>query len=234
MISEFRTPGEFYGRTVYVVDDDKEFCRSIDSLLRSMGYKVELIGSGPELFSLPLLELDGCIVLDVRLSGMSGIEIHRRLIQAQSPLPVIFVTGYGDIRMAVQALKNDAVSFLAKPFRDQDLLDAIAEAMERCNHHARGKERRDATKQRFVSLSVREREMLPMLCQGLIGKQIAEAMGISEGTVKVHRSNLMKKIGVRNVGQLVVIVEQVVADKRLVELIGDKFTDLNWDNITTS
>ena len=191
------------GAKVYVVDDDAATRAALDSILRSVGYQVELFETGPALLAHAGGDLPGCIVLDVRLPGPSGLEIQRRLSEMGVQTPVIFITGHGDIAMAVQAMKASAVEFLTKPFRDQDLLDAISHAMELDAERRIVSARKDDVLRKVASLSSRETEIFNLLCKGKLGKQIAHQLGLSEATVKVHRRSIMNKLGVLSLGQIV-------------------------------
>lgn len=188
---------------VYVIDDDGAMRESLKSILRSVGYRVELFASGAEFLSSQPCDAAGCIVLDVRLPGPSGLEVQRRLCDGGIATPVVFITGHGDIAMAVQAMKANAVEFLTKPFRDQDLLDAISAAIEQDVERRRREAERDRLTRLVATLSSREHEVFVLLCQGLLGKQIAHQLNLSEATVKVHRRNIMRKLGLSSVGQFV-------------------------------
>lgn len=188
---------------VHVVDDDLAMRFSMDSMLRSVGYDVELYESGLELLEKAKNGLCGCIVLDIRLPGPGGLEVQRRLQAMNCNVPVVFVTGYADVALAVQAMKAKAVDFLTKPFRDQDLLDAISAAMEIYGRTAQEVSLRETALCRVRNLSAREREIFDLLCQGKLGKQIAHELSVSEATVKVHRRNLMQKLGVGSISQLI-------------------------------
>lgn len=191
------------GQKVFVVDDDAATRSALDSVLRSVGYEVELFESAAEFMPRALQHPPGCIVLDVRLPGPSGLEIQRRLADAKVRLPIIFITGHGDISMAVEAMKAHAVEFLTKPFRDQDLLDAIGVAME-CDAAAR-QENSIYLKllSRLELLSPREREVFERIGRGQVGKQIAYELNLSMGTIKVHRRNLMRKLEINSIGQAI-------------------------------
>jgi FixJ family two-component response regulator len=189
--------------TVLVIDDDASVRDSINSLLRSVDLKVELFGSTEEFLQRKILDGPSCLVLDVRLPGKSGLDFQRELIQANIRTPIIFITGHGDIPMSVQAMKAGALEFLAKPFRDQDLLDAIQQAL--AQDHVRRIQEAELAKlrERYESLTPREREVLPLVVSGLPSKQIADAIGAREATVKVHRSQLMRKMGANSLAHLV-------------------------------
>jgi FixJ family two-component response regulator len=180
--------------TVLVIDDDPDVRTSIGRLLRSVGIEVQLFASIPDFLASDSPDGPTCLVLDVRLPGQSGLDLQRELVAANRELPIIFITGHGDIPMSVQAMKGGAIEFLTKPFRDQDLLDAIQLG------HARDRVRRENEKdlaslrERFASLSPREREIVIEVARGRLSKQIAHDIGIAEATVKVHRSRAMQKM----------------------------------------
>jgi FixJ family two-component response regulator len=194
---------------VFVVDDDPSVCRAIRRLIGSVGLQVELFGSAQEFLRSKRADGPGCLVLDIRLPGISGLDFQRQLAEANIHIPIIFITAHGDIPMTVRAMKAGAVEFLTKPFRDQDLLDAIHVALER-DRAKRKQEAEVATlRQRWESLTPREREVLPLVVSGLLNKQIAGEIGTSEATVKVHRSQLMRKMGADSVADLVRLAERV-------------------------
>jgi FixJ family two-component response regulator len=194
---------------VFVVDDDASVREALKSLIRSVGLQVELFGSAQEFLQRKQPDAPSCLVLDIRLPGISGLDFQRKLTEANIPIPIIFVTGHGDIPMSVRAMKAGAVEFLTKPFRDQDLLDAIHVALER--NHARHQREGEiaALRKRFESLTPREREVLPRVVSGLLNKQIAAEIGTSETTVKVHRGQLMRKMGARSLPELVRMAEKM-------------------------
>jgi|ERR1700730_18483545 len=194
---------------VFVVDDDPSVCRAIRRLIGSVGLQVELFGSAQEFLRSKRADGPGCLVLDIRLPGISGLDFQRQLAEANIHIPIIFITAHGDIPMTVRAMKAGAVEFLTKPFRDQDLLDAIHVALER-DRAKRKQEAEVATlRQRWESLTPREREVLPLVVSGLLNKQIAGEIGTSEATVKVHGSQLMRKMGTDSVADLVRLAERV-------------------------
>src|SRR6266511_692314 len=180
--------------TVLVIDDDVELRASVGRLLRSMGLGAQLFASISDFLASAPPDGPTCLVLDVRLPGQSGLDFQRELAAANRELPIIFITGHGDIPMSVQAMKGGAIEFLTKPFRDQDLLDAIEVGLAR--DRARRQNERDlaAVRERFGSLSPREREIMVQVARGRLSKQIAGDIGIAEATVKVHRSRLMRKM----------------------------------------
>ncbi len=199
---------------VFVVDDDLSMREALSSLIRSIGLQVETFASAAEFLArLPApparLERPACLVLDVRMPGMSGLELQRELGRAGSLLPIVFITGHGDIPMTVRAMKAGAVEFLPKPFQDQDLLDAIAQSLAQAASALRSHEATRALRQRFEALTPREREVLELTVQGLRNKQTADRLGITEVTVKVHRHNIMEKMQVRSLPELVSLCERL-------------------------
>jgi RNA polymerase sigma factor (sigma-70 family) len=195
--------------TVFVVDDDAAVREALRDLIDSVGLRVELFGSAGEFLQRKLPHLPSCLILDVRLPGKSGFDLQRELAEANIRIPIIFITGHGDIPMSVRAMKAGAVEFLAKPFRDQDLLDVIQLALER-DRATRQREAEIATlRDCFESLTPREREVLPWVVSGLLNKQIADAIGTSEATVKVHRSQLMRKMGAKSLADLVRMADKM-------------------------
>jgi len=194
---------------VFVVDDDPSVRRAIKRLVESMGLHVELFASAPEFMNSNRADVASCLVLDIRLPGISGLDFQRELAKVKNEIPTIFITAHGDIPMTVRAMKAGAVEFLTKPFRDQDLLDAIQAALE-LDRARRQREAEIATlRQRFETLTPREREVLPWVVSGLPNKQIADAIGTSEATVKVHRSQLMRKMGASSLADLVRMGEKM-------------------------
>jgi FixJ family two-component response regulator len=195
--------------TVIIVDDDRQVCDALMSLLRSMDFTVCAFSSVAELVRAGLPKGAACLILDVRLPGRSGLEFQRDLVTANVRLPVIFITGHGDIPMSVQAMKGGAVEFLTKPFRDQDLLDAVAIGLAR-DRERLGREISDAALLDSVrKLSSRERQVMALLVEGRLNKQIAADLGISEVTVKIHRRNLMGKLRASNLIDLARIADRL-------------------------
>ena len=194
---------------VFVVDDDPSVRRAIKRLIGSVGLQVELFGSAQEFLRGERPEVPSCLVLDIRLPGISGLDFQRELAVANVHIPIIFITAHGDIPMTVRAMKAGAVEFLTKPFHDQDLLDAINVALER--DHAKRKQEAEIAilRQRWESLTPREREVLPLVVSGLLNKQIAGEIGTSETTVKVHRGQLMRKMGADSLAELVRLAERI-------------------------
>src|ERR1700716_4022226 len=188
---------------VFVVDDDPSVRRAIKRLVESVGLHVELFGSATEFINSSRPDVASCLVLDIRLPGISGLDFQRELVQAKNEIPMVFITAHGDIPMTVRAMKAGAVEFLTKPFGDQDLLDAIQQGLGR-DRTRRAQEAEVATlRKRFESLTPREREVLPWVVSGLPNKQIADAVGASVATIKVHRSQLMRKMGAPSLADLV-------------------------------
>jgi FixJ family two-component response regulator len=191
---------------VFVVDDDASLRQALKSLLQSVGLDVEAFGSAADFLNNKRLADDiasACLVLDVRLPGVSGLDFQDELAKANLHIPVIFMTGYGDIPMTVRAMKAGAVEFLSKPFRDQDLLDAVQTALERDRERRARDKAILELRARFKALTPREQEVIGFVTAGLMNKQIAAELGVSEITVKLHRGNVMKKMGARSLADLV-------------------------------
>ncbi|RXT35437.1 response regulator transcription factor [Bradyrhizobium betae] len=188
---------------VIIVDDDAGIRASLDSLFRSVGLETRLFGSPAELLGGSLPDGPGCIVLDVRLPGVSGLDLQSQLVRQGISYPIIFMTGHGDIPMSVRAMKAGAVDFLAKPFRDQDMLDAVTTALERDAQHRAEAATRDDIRAQYETLTAREREVMGHVTAGLMNKQVAALIGLSEITVKIHRGNVMRKMAVRSLADLV-------------------------------
>lgn len=194
---------------VFVVDDDASLREALKSLIRSVGLTVELFGSTQEFLNRKRPEVASCLVLDIRLPGTSGLDFQRKLTEANIFIPIIFITGHGDIAMSVRAMKAGAIEFLTKPFRDQDLLDAIHTGLERDRARRQRESEIAILRDRFEWLTPREREVLPLVVSGLPNKQIAAEIGTSETTVKVHRSQLMRKMGANSLPELVRMAERL-------------------------
>ena len=188
---------------VYVVDDDADVREGMQLLLESVGLRSEVFGSPREFLQRKASDTVSCLLLDVRMPGMSGLDFQTELANAHADIPIVFMTGHGDIPMTVKAMKAGAVEFLTKPVREQDLLDAINIALERDRTRRETSDSLRHLKSRFESLSDRERQVLALVIAGLLNKQIAGEMKLSEVTVKVHRHNLMKKLGAKSVPGLV-------------------------------
>jgi FixJ family two-component response regulator len=194
---------------VFVVDDDPSVRRALKRLIGSVGLQVELFGSAQEFMRSKRPDAPSCLVLDIRLPGMSGLDFQLQLDQANIHIPIIFITGHGDIPMSVRAMKAGAVEFLTKPFRDQDLLDAIHLAIEQDRARRQQEAGIAMLRARFESLTLREREVLPLVVSGRLNKQTAAEIGTSETTAKVHRSQLMRKMGANSLADLVRMAEKI-------------------------
>ncbi len=194
---------------VFVIDDESSVRDALGSLIRSVGLRCELFGSAQEFLQKRRSEVPSCLILDVRLHGRNGLDFQRELAEKNIHIPIIFITAHGDIPMSVRAMKAGAVEFLTKPFRDQDLLDAIQLALERDRATRRQESELASLHQRLESLTPREREVLPLLVSGLLNKQIAGEIGISIAAVKVHRSQLIRKMGANSLADLVRMAEKL-------------------------
>jgi RNA polymerase sigma factor (sigma-70 family) len=194
---------------VFVIDDDPSVRRAIKRLIGSVGLQAEVFGSTQEFLRSKGSDAPGCLVLDIRLPGISGLDFQSELALANIHVPIIFITAHGDIPMTVRAMKAGAVEFLTKPFRDQDLLDAIQVALERDRSRRQQEVEISALRRRLESLTPRERQVLPLVVSGLLNKQIAAEIGVSETTVKVHRSQLMRKMGADSLAGLVRLAERI-------------------------
>jgi RNA polymerase sigma factor (sigma-70 family) len=194
---------------VFVVDDDPSVRRAIQRLVESVGLHVELFGSATEFMNSSHPDVASCLVLDIRLPGISGLDFQRELLKTKQEIPTIFITAHGDIQMTVRAMKAGAVEFLTKPFRDQDLLDAIQIALERDRSRRQREVEINRLRERFESLTPREREVLPLVVSGLPNKQVASEIGATEATVKVHRSQLMRKMGADSLPELVRMAQKI-------------------------
>jgi FixJ family two-component response regulator len=188
--------------TVLVIDDDPDLRASVGRLLRSLGVDAHLFESISDFLKSDLPDRPTCLVLDVRLPGQSGLDLQRELAAANREIPIIFITGHGDIPMSVQAMKGGAIEFLTKPFRDQELLDAIQLGLSGDRARRESQKALSALRERFQSLSPREREIMAQVAHGRLSKQIAGDIGIAEATVKVHRSRLMHKMKARSLPEL--------------------------------
>ncbi|HEX3862975.1 MAG TPA: response regulator transcription factor [Stellaceae bacterium] len=194
---------------IVVIDDDPSMRKALDNLFKSVGFEVELFASPQEFLQSSRLDRPGCIVLDVRFPGRSGLDMQRELTHANAQLPIIFITGYGDIPMSVRAMKAGAVEFLTKPFRDQDLLDAVGTALEKDRTRRAGEMRLAELRARYEMLTARERQVMSLVVAGRLNKQIAGELGVSEMTVKMHRRQVMRKMQAAGVAQLVRLADQL-------------------------
>jgi FixJ family two-component response regulator len=192
--------------TVFVVDDDDAVRTSLRLLLKSVGLPVETYGSAQEFLDAFDADRAGCLVLDIRMPGMSGLELQQKLNEMHAIVPIVFITGHGDVPMAVEAMQHGAVDFIQKPFRDQDLIDRINQALERDRENRAGLKERDAIRRRMEQLTPREREVLDLVTQGKANKVIAGDLNVSQRTVEIHRARVMEKMGASSLAHLVRMV----------------------------
>ena len=195
--------------TVFIIDDDRGMRQAIHDLVESIGLRAESFATGEEFLGTKHIGRPSCLVLDVRLPQMSGLDFQRRLAKSGLRIPIIFVTAHGDIPMSVKALKSGAVEFLTKPFRDQDLLDAIQQALERDDIAQKEQAEVADLQKRHHALTLREREVMTLVVSGMLNKQIASEIGASEATVKVHRGNVMHKMQAASVVDLVRMADKL-------------------------
>jgi FixJ family two-component response regulator len=200
--------------TVFIIDDDGGMRQAIHDLVESVGLRAKSFATGEEFLGTKHADRPSCLVLDVRLPQMSGLDFQRRLAETGMQIPVIFVTGHGDIPMSVRALKSGAVEFLTKPFRDQDLLDAIQQALERDGITQKEQTEIHDLQKRYRALTVREREVMTLVVTGMLNKQIASEIGASEATVKVHRGHVMRKMQAASVVDLVRMTDKLKLSPR--------------------
>ena len=201
-------------QVVFVIDDDPSMRTAIKELIEAVGMTCQTFGSGQELLKAELPDVPRTLVLDVRLPGLSGLHLQRELIERGINMPIIFITGHGDIPMTVRAMKAGAVEFLTKPFRDQELLDAVQVGLER-DRNRREKDTMVATlRARYETLTPREQEVIALVTTGLMNKQIAAEIGVTEITVKVHRGNAMRKMGAKSLADLVKMVDALGVRRR--------------------
>jgi len=194
---------------VFVIDDDPLVREALSSLFRSVGLRVEAFASATELLQKPLPAVPSCLVVDVRLPRLSGLDLQSQLRGSRVMIPIIFITGHGDIPMSVKAMRAGAINFLTKPFRDQEILDAVTEALERDRKRLSEDKSSSDDRTRFASLTPRERQVMALVTGGLMNKQIAAKMGITEPTVKIHRGRVMQKMHAKSLANLVLIAERL-------------------------
>jgi FixJ family two-component response regulator len=192
---------------VFIIDDDASMRRALTNLFQSVGLEVAAFGSAPELLQGRLPDVPSCLVLDIRLPGLSGLDLQTELSKANVHIPIIFITGHGDIPMTVRAMKGGAVDFLTKPFRDQDLLDAVMTAIEQDRKRREFDKTVANLRSLHKTLSSREREVLTLVASGLMNKQIAAELGLAEITVKIYRGHIMKKMGAKSLADLIRMAE---------------------------
>jgi FixJ family two-component response regulator len=197
---------------VFVIDDDASMRRALTNLFQSVGLKVEVFGSAPEMLHGRLADVASCLVLDIRLPGLSGLDFQTELAKANVHIPIIFMTGHGDIPMTVRAMKGGAVDFMTKPFREQEMLDAVVAAIERDRKRRESDKVAADLQTLYETLTPREREVLPLVTSGLMNKQVAAQLGLAEITVKLHRGHIMRKMEARSLADLV----------RMAEILGNK------------
>ena len=194
---------------VFIVDDDTSVRDALRNLLRSVGLRVETFGSAQEFLGSPPPDSPACLVLDVRLPGLSGLDLQRKLNEIKLDIPIIFITAHGDIQMSVRAMKSGAVEFLTKPFRDQDLLDAVQHALNRDRAVRAQRAETNELLKRYNSLSTREQEVYDLVARGMVNKQVAAELTISEATVKLHRGRLMQKMQADSLADLIRMAEKL-------------------------
>ena len=199
---------------VYIVDDDQLLRESLSSLLRSIGLRVEIFASVADFLAFRRPDEPSCLVLDVRLQGISGLDFQNELVKANESLPIVFMTGYGDIAMTVRAMKAGAIDFLAKPFRDQDLLDAVTLALSKDVEQREIDKGKAQLRSQYATLTAREQRIMALAASGRMNKQIADVVCLSEVTVKIHRASVMRKMNAKTFAELVRMAEALNLDTK--------------------
>ena len=197
------------GPVVYVIDDDASLRRAVSRLLRSAGLEVEALASAREFLERPAVDRPSCLVLDVRMPGPSGMDLQAALREARRDIPIVFMTGHGDVPTSVRAMKGGAVDFLEKPFRGRELLACVQRGLARSRQSRGERAERAAVERRFATLTSRERDVLRLVVTGMLNKQIAAELGIAEKTVKIHRGHMTQKMEVASVAELVAMVQKL-------------------------
>ena len=197
------------GPIIYVVDDDASFRKAVSRLLRSTGLEVEALASAQEFLAHPIVDRPSCLVLDVRMPGPSGMDLQAALQEAGRDIPIVFMTGHGDVSTSVRAMKSGAVDFLEKPFRAPELLACVQRGLARSQQSRAERAERAAVERRFATLTSRERDVLRLVVAGLLNKQVAGELGIAERTVKIHRGHVMRKMKAGSVAELVLLCQKL-------------------------
>ena len=194
---------------VFVVDDELAVREALSSLIRSVGLRVETFSSAQDFLAYQRQDVAACLVLDIRMPGLSGLDLQHELVKSGESIPIIFITGHGDVNMSVRAMKAGAIEFLQKPFHDQDLLDAVQQAQARNLLDRQRRANLDDIQSRYNTLTARERDVIVLTVRGMLNKRIAAELSITEGTIKAHRHNIMRKMGAQSLPALVRMIERI-------------------------